>query len=172
VLPVFGLMDAQLSFEPAHGFVLVESVLHARLDVFVSALYHMFWPALSLSLPLAAMIARVLKASLAEVLAQDYILIARVKGFSAWHVLWGEALRNALSPALTLAGVQFTFLIGGTVLIEKLFGLPGLGNMAIDAVINRDLPLIQGIVMTFAFLFIVVNLSVDVINVRLNPKLR
>jgi peptide/nickel transport system permease protein len=73
---------------------------------------------------------------------------------------------------LTLTGVQFTFLIGGTVLIEKLFGLPGLGNMAIDAVINRDLPLIQGIVLTFAVLFIVVNLAVDLINIRLNPKLR
>ena len=118
------------------------------------------------------MIARVLKASLLEVLAEDYILIARVKGFGPWHVLWREALRNALGPALTLAGVQFTFLIGGTVLIEKLFGLPGLGNMAIDAVINRDLPLIQGIVLTFALLFIGVNIGVDAINLRLNPRLR
>jgi ABC-type dipeptide/oligopeptide/nickel transport system permease component len=172
VLPVFGLLDSQLRFDSSSGFVLAESLLRGRFDVFASALYHLLWPALSLSLPLAAMIARVLKASLLEVLAQDYILIAQVKGFSPWQVLWREALRNALGPALTLAGVQFTFLIGGTVLIEKLFGLPGLGNMAIDAVINRDLPLIQGIVLTFALLFIVVNLAVDVINVRLNPKLR
>ncbi|WP_213953763.1 ABC transporter permease [Variovorax sp. dw_954] len=172
VLPVFGLLDADLRFDSATGFVLFESLLRGRFDVFGSALYHMLWPALSLALPLAAMISRVLKASLLEVLAQDYILIARVKGFSPWQVLWREALRNALGPALTLTGVQFTFLIGGTVLIEKLFGLPGLGNMAIDAVINRDLPLIQGIVLTFAVLFIVVNLAVDLINIRLNPKLR
>jgi ABC-type dipeptide/oligopeptide/nickel transport system permease component len=172
VLPVFGLLDANLRFDSASGFVLLESLLRGRFDVFASALYHLIWPALSLSLPLAAMIARVLKASLLEVLAQDYILIAQVKGFSPWQVLWREALRNALGPTLNLAGVQFTFLIGGTVLIEKLFGLPGLGNMAIDAVINRDLPLIQGIVLTFALLFIVVNLAVDLINVRLNPKLR
>jgi peptide/nickel transport system permease protein len=118
------------------------------------------------------MITRVLKSSLLEVLAQDYILIARVKGLSPWQVLWREALRNALGPALTLTGVQFTFLIGGTVLIERLFGLPGLGNMAIDAVINRDLPLIQGIVLTFAVLFIGVNLAVDILHTRLNPKLR
>jgi len=155
VLPVFG-----------------ESLVRGRFDVFGSALLHLAWPALSLALPLAAMIARVLKASLLEVLAEDYILIARVKGFGPWHVLWREALRNALGPALTLAGVQFTFLIGGTVLIEKLFGLPGLGNMAIDAVINRDLPLIQGIVLTFALLFIGVNIGVDAINLRLNPRLR
>ncbi len=172
VLPVFGLLDGSLRFDSSSGFVLTESLLHGRFDVFGSALYHLAWPALSLSLPLAAMIARVLKASLLDVLAQDYILIAQVKGFSPWQVLWREALRNALGPALNLAGVQFTFLIGGTVLIEKLFGLPGLGNMAIDAVINRDLPLIQGIVLTFALLFITVNLVVDIINVRLNPKLR
>ena len=172
VLPVFGLLDSSLRFDSVTGFVLLESLVRGRFDVLGSALYHMLWPALSLALPLAAMIARVLKASLLEVLAQDYILVAQVKGFSPWQVLWREALRNALGPALTLTGVQFTFLIGGTVLIEKLFGLPGLGNMAIDAVINRDLPLIQGIVLTFAVLFIVVNLAVDVINTRINPKLR
>ena len=172
VLPVFGLMDSSLSFDSRSGFVFPESLLRGRFDVFGSALYHLAWPALSLSLPLAAMIARVLKASLLEALAQDYILIARVKGYGPWHVLWREALRNALGPALTLTGVQFTFLIGGTVLIEKLFGLPGLGNLAIDAVINRDLPLIQGIVLTFALLFIAVNFAVDVINVRLDPKQR
>ncbi len=172
VLPVFGLLDSSLRFDSVTGFVLLESLLRGRFDVFGSALYHLLWPALSLALPLAAMIARVLKASLLDVLAQDYILVARVKGFSPWQVLWREALRNALGPALTLTGVQFTFLIGGTVLIERLFGLPGLGNMAIDAVINRDLPLIQGIVLTFAVLFIAVNLAVDVLNTRINPKLR
>ncbi|MBC7394119.1 MULTISPECIES: ABC transporter permease [unclassified Variovorax] len=172
VLPVFGLLDSSLRFDSVTGFVLLESLVRGRFDVLGSALYHMLWPALSLALPLAAMIARVLKASLLEVLAQDYILVAQVKGFSPWQVLWREALRNALGPALTLTGVQFTFLIGGTVLIERLFGLPGLGNMAIDAVINRDLPLIQGIVLTFAVLFIAVNLAVDVLNTRINPKLR
>jgi ABC-type dipeptide/oligopeptide/nickel transport system permease component len=172
VLPVFGLMDGELRFESATGFVGTESLLRGRFDVFGSVLWHLLWPALSLGLPLAALIARVLKASLADVLAQDYILIAQAKGWSPWQVLWREALGNALGPALTLTGVQFTFLIGGTVLIEKLFGLPGLGNQAIDAVINRDLPLIQGIVLTFALLFIAINLAVDLINVRLNPKLR
>ena len=172
LLPVFGLMDSDLRFEATSGFVIGESLLRGRLDVFASVLWHLLLPAAALALPLAAMIARVLKASLTEVLAQDYILVARVKGFSPWRVLWREALRNALSPALTLAGVQFTFLIGGTVLIEKLFGLPGLGNMAIDAVTSRDLPLIQGIVLTFALIFIAVNLLVDALNSSLNPRLR
>jgi ABC-type dipeptide/oligopeptide/nickel transport system permease component len=172
LLPVFGLMDSDLRFEATSGFVIGESLLRGRFDVFASVLWHLLLPAAALALPLAAMVARVLKASLTEVLAQDYILVARVKGFSPWRVLWREALRNALSPALTLAGVQFTFLIGGTVLIEKLFGLPGLGNMAIDAVTSRDLPLIQGIVLTFALIFIAVNLLVDALNSSLNPRLR
>ena len=172
LLPVFGLMDSDLRFEARSGFVIGESLLRGRFDVFASVLWHLLLPTAALALPLAAMTARVLKASLAEVLAQDYILIARVKGFSPWQVLLREALRNALSPALTLAGVQFTFLIGGTVLIEKLFGLPGLGNLAIDAVTSRDLPLIQGIVLVFALIFIAVNLIVDALNSALNPRLR
>lgn len=172
VLPSFGLLDSALSFESGSGFYLAESLLTGRFDVFGSALAHLLMPALSLALPLAAMIARVLKASLLDALTQDYILIARAKGFSPFAVLWREALRNAVVPALTLTSVQFTFLIAGTVLIEKLFGLPGLGNMAIDAVVNRDLPLIQGIVLTFALIFIAVNLLTDLANVWLNPKLR
>ena len=172
VLPVFGLMDSDLRFESRSGFVVLESLVRGRFDVVGSVLWHLLLPALALALPLAAMIARVLKASLAEVLTQDYVLVARVKGFGPWRVLLREALRNALSPALTLAGVQFTFLIGGTVLIEKLFGLPGLGSMAIDAVTSRDLPLIQGIVLTFALIFIAVNLAVDMLNSALNPRLR
>ena len=83
-----------------------------------------------------------------------------------------EALRNALVPTLALTGVQFTFLIGGTVLVERIFSYPGIGNMAIDAVINRDLPLIQGLVLVFAVIFIVVNLAVDLLVALLNPRLR
>jgi peptide/nickel transport system permease protein len=88
------------------------------------------------------------------------------------QVILKEALRNALIPAVTLTGVQLTFLIGGTVLIERIFGYPGLGNMAIDAVINRDLPLIQGIIIIFAIIFILVNFLIDLINTMLNPRLR
>ena len=88
-------------------------------------------------------------------------MLARVKGFSETQVILREALKNAALPTLTLTGVQFTFLIGGTVIVERLFSYEGLGNMAIDAVINRDLPLIQGIVLVFALLFVLINLAVD-----------
>ena len=87
-------------------------------------------------------------------------------------MIWSQALPNAILPTLTLVGVQFTFLIGGTVIIERLFSYEGLGNMAIDAVINRDLPLIQGIVILFAVIFTGVNLLVDLTYAALNPRLR
>ena len=94
------------------------------------------------------------------------------RGNSETSIITRDALPNAILPTLTLIGVQFTFLIGGTVIIERLFSYEGLGNMAIDAVINRDLPLIQGIVLVFALLFTLVNLLVDMTYAALNPRLR
>ena len=132
----------------------------------------MLMPAFALALPLAAMIAQLLKQSLKEAMRSDYFLLSLVKGYSEGQALVREALPNAILPTLTLTGVQFTFLVGGTVIVERLFSYEGLGNLAIDAVINRDLPLIQGIVLLFALMFTLVNLAVDAICVALNPKLR
>jgi ABC-type dipeptide/oligopeptide/nickel transport system permease component len=123
-------------------------------------------------LPLAAVIARVLKGALNEAMAQDYVLLARLKGMSEVRLVLQEALRNAIGPTLALTGVQFTFLIGGTVIIERIFAYPGIGNMAIEAVINRDLPLIQGLVLAFAVIFILINISVDLLVALFNPRLR
>jgi len=127
---------------------------------------------LALAIPLAAVIAQLLKQSLKETLHLDYVTLARTQGYSENQVILREALPNAVLPTLTLIGVQFTFLIGGTVIIERLFSYEGLGNMAIDAVINRDLPLIQGIVIMFALIFTVVNRLVDLTYALLNPRLR
>jgi peptide/nickel transport system permease protein len=129
-------------------------------------------PTLALGLPLAAVIARVLKGALNEAMAQDYVLLARLKGMSELRLVLQEALRNAIGPTLALTGVQFTFLIGGTVIIERIFAYPGIGNMAIEAVINRDLPLIQGLVLVFAVIFILINIAVDLLVALFNPKLR
>ena len=129
-------------------------------------------PALALALPLTGIVTRVLKSSLEEVMKQDFILMAHSRGQSRLRIVWSEALRNAMIPTLTLGGVQLTFLIGGTVLIEKLFSYPGIGNMAIGAVIDRDLPLIQGLVLTFAVIFIIINLLVDISYGWLNPRVR
>ena len=172
LLPISGQIDPRLGFDAASGFYLFESLLTGDFAAFRSVLSHMVLPAVALAIPLAAIIARVLKSSLQEVLTQDYILLARARGFSRLRIVLREALRNALIPTVTLSGVQFTFLIGGTVLIERIFSYPGLGNMAIEAVINRDLPLIQGIVLTFAVMFIALNLIIDSTYVLLNPRVR
>lgn len=171
-IPISGRLSFALKFDATTNFYLFESIPRLRFDVLGSVLLHMVLPALSLALPLAAIISRVLKSSINEAMTQDYVLMARVKGYSRFRIVTREALRNALIPAVTLTGVQLTFLIGGTVLIEKIFSYPGMGNMAIDAVVNRDLPLIQGLVLTFAVIFIVVNLLVDMSYAILNPRMR
>ncbi len=172
VMPISGRMNPQIEFEFVTGFYLFESLFRFEWSILWGLLQHAAMPTVALGLPLAAIITRVLKNSLKETMVQDYILLARVKGFTRWRIVVGEALRNASIPALTITGVQFTFLIGGTVLIEKIFSYPGIGNLAIDAVINRDLPLIQGLIMTFAAVFIVVNIIIDMLYAVINPRLR
>jgi ABC-type dipeptide/oligopeptide/nickel transport system permease component len=172
VMPISGRLDPALEFNPITRFYFFESLLRGDLRVFASLISHSILPALALALPLAAMIARVLKNSLNEAMNQDYILLARVKGFTRRRIIWREALRNALIPTVALTGVQFTFLIGGTVLIEYIYSYPGIGNMAIGAVTQRDLPLIQAVVLTFAVLFIAINFLVDASYHWLNPRMR
>ncbi len=175
LMPVFeisGRVSPRLDLPFVTQFYLFESIFRLRFDLTKDLISHMFMPALALALPLAAIIAQLLKQSLKELLGLDYVVLARVKGFSETQVILREALKNAALPTLTLVGVQFTFLVGGTVIVERLFSYEGLGNMAIDAVINRDLPLIQGIVLVFALIFVLINLAVDMTYALLNPRLR
>lgn len=172
IFPISGRISPALDPDYATSFLLLESLVRLDWAVFSDVVMHMTLPSLALALPLAAVISQVLKQSLKEVMTLDYVMLSRAKGFSEMAVIWREALRNAMLPTLTLVGVQFTFLIGGTVIVERLFSYEGLGNLAIDAVINRDLPLIQGIVLIFAVLFIAINLAVDMAYAVLNPRLR
>ena len=173
--PVFhisGRVTPSIELPFTTDFYLFESLVRLRFDLWRDIVSHMLLPALALAIPLAAIIGQVLKQSLKETMHLDYVTLSRTKGYSETHVITREALPNAILPTLTLVGVQFTFLIGGTVIIERMFSYEGLGNMAIDAVINRDLPLIQGIVILFAVIFTGVNLVVDLTYAALNPRLR
>ena len=175
LLPIFqisGRVTPSLELPFTTNFYLFEALIRLRFDLVADLLSHMILPSLSLAIPLAAILGQLLKQSLKETMHLDYVTLARTKGYSERHVIWHEALPNAILPTLTLIGVQFTFLIGGTVIIERLFSYEGLGNMAIDAVINRDLPLIQGIVILFAVIFTAVNLIVDLSYAAFNPRLR
>lgn len=172
VFPLSGRIDPSVQTDFATPFYLLESLVTLRFATLVDISSHMIMPVLALGLPLAAIIARVLKEALLEAMVQDYILLAKLKGKSNLRLILQEALRNAVGPTIALTGVQFTFLIGGTVIVERIFAYPGIGNMAIDAVINRDLPLIQGLVLVFGALFILINLGVDLLVAAFNPRLR
>ena len=170
IMPISGRIDPRLNIDFVTDFYLLESIVRADFALFANLFSHLLLPAVALALPLTAVITRTLKASLRETLIQDYIMLAQVHGYSRWRILIREALRNALIPTVALSGVQFNFLLGGTVLVERIFSYPGIGNMAIGAVIDRDLPLIQGLIITFAIVFVVVNLLVDMSYRVLNPK--
>lgn len=169
---ISGRVTPSLDLPFTTSFYLVEAILRLRFDILADLLAHMLMPALALALPLAAMLSQLLKQALKETMHLDYVTLSRTKGYGENHVIIHEALPNAVLPTLTFIGVQFTHVLGGTVIVERLFSYEGLGNMAIDAVINRDLPLIQGIVLLFAALFIVINLIVDLSYTLLNPRLR
>ncbi len=172
VLPISGRIASTYTVKTITGFFLVDSLLKADFKGFYSAFLHLILPAFSLALPLTAIVIRVIKSSLLEVVKEDYILLARVKGLSERVVIFLHALRNALIPTTTIVGVQFGFLMGGTVLVEIIYSWPGLGKLAVTAIITRDLPLIQGVVLVLAFIFVIVNLIVDLLYTFMNPKIR
>ena len=129
-------------------------------------------PALALALAFAPLIMRVLKSSLTEVMTEDYITLARLRGISERRILLRHALKNGVLPTLTLIGVQFGFLFGGTLLVEIIFSYPGLGNLMVRAIRNTDLPVIQMAALTYCVVVLASNTVVDVLYVVLNPKLR
>ena len=129
-------------------------------------------PSLALGARYAGNIARITRASMLEVLGQDYIRTAKAKGAMRWAVILKHALKNAMIPIVTLVGTDFGYMLTGSMLIEKVFSIPGIGKLAVDAMSNRDLPLLEGTVMYIAFVFVVVNLIVDVSYAFLDPRIR
>jgi peptide/nickel transport system permease protein len=135
-------------------------------------LQQMFLPVLSLALGLSAVVVRMTRSSMLEVLGQDFIRVARAKGLSTRAVLLRHTLRNALIPIVTILGLQTGFLLGGVVITEQIFGLPGLGWTLLNGVYQRDYPVVQGTVMVFAVTFVLVNLLVDLLYTYLDPRIR
>jgi peptide/nickel transport system permease protein len=133
---------------------------------------HLFLPALTLGFSLAAVTMRITRSAMVEALTQDYIETARAKGLPARSVIMKHAFRNALVPVITVAGLQFGFLIVGAILVERAFALGGLGSLLIDAVLKRDYPIVQGVTIFIAAVFIVTNLIVDVLYGIVDPRVR
>jgi ABC-type dipeptide/oligopeptide/nickel transport system permease component len=132
---------------------------------------HLIMPATALGMSLMAMFARLTRSVMLEVLSLDYIRTARAKGLKERMVIGKHALKNALIPLVTVAGMQFGFLIGGTVIIETVFAWPGLGRLVVQAIFNRDYPLVQAIVLVMAVIFVGMNLLVDLLYVYLDPQI-
>jgi peptide/nickel transport system permease protein len=129
-------------------------------------------PAISLALPQAAILARVMRSSLLDTLSQDYMRTARAKGLTKRQALWRHALRNALIPVLTILGLQFSFLLAGAVIIEQVFFLPGLGRLVFQSISQRDLIVVESVVMLLVFSVIMVNFMIDLAYAAVDPRLR
>jgi peptide/nickel transport system permease protein len=135
-------------------------------------LSHLILPTVALGLVIAALIARITRASMLDVLAQDYIRTAQAKGLANDKVLIGHALKNAAVPIATVIGLSVALLIGGVVVTETVFAIPGLGRLTVDAILRRDYPIIQGIILVFSAVYVVVNLLVDLSYTFLDPRIR
>lgn len=129
-------------------------------------------PALTLGAAFAASVTRIARSAMLDVLTEDYVRTARSRGAPARDVIWRHALPNALIPVVTLSGIEFGYLLGGAVIVEQIFALPGLGRMVLDAILQRDYALVQGTVLFIAFNFMIVNLAVDLAYYWLDPRLR
>ncbi len=136
-----------------------------------STFWHLILPATTLAFQLVALIARVTRSCMLDVLGQDYIRTARAKGLGEWSVVWIHGLRNAFIPVLTVIGLQVGFLMGGVVVTETVFSWPGVGRLAIQAIYARDFPVVQAVVLLFAMIFVVVNLIVDLLYAVLDPRI-
>ncbi len=129
-------------------------------------------PALALALPQAAILARIMRAALIETLAEDYVRTARAKGLGKTQVIWRHALRNALIPVLTIIGMQLSFLLAGSIIIENVFFLPGLGRLVFQGIIQRDLVVVKSVVVVLVFAVVMINFLVDLTYVAIDPRLR
>lgn len=132
----------------------------------------MILPAITLGFAFTASVTRISRSAMLDVLSDDYVRTARAKGAPARRVIWRHALPNALIPVVTLSGVEFGYLLGGAVLVEQIYALPGLGRLVLEAILQRDYALVQGTVLFIAFNFLLVNLLVDLAYVALDPRIR
>ena len=159
------VVAARLRWLPPSGFKPLSDGLGVNLA-------HMIMPTVSLALPLAAVMTRVVRSAVLEVLNRDYMRVAHAKGLRPQQVLWRHGLKNAAIPIVTVIGLELGYLLGGTVLIEELFFVPGLGQLTVRALLNRDLPVLQGVLLLYSAAFVFVNLVVDVLYGQLDPRIR
>jgi peptide/nickel transport system permease protein len=172
VLPSSGRLDARAGLELHTNFMLLDTLLAGRFDLFVDAVRHLILPAIALgSIPLA-IITRITRASVLDVTNEDYVRTARAKGLTERRIDDRHVMRNAWLPVVTVLGLQIGGLLAGAVITETVFGWGGVGRYVVDAIENRDYMVVQNVILIFALIFLVVNLVVDVLYAFLNPRIR
>jgi peptide/nickel transport system permease protein len=160
--------------EPAHvtGSYLIDAVISGNWESFRDASWHLILPALALGMYSMAIITRMTRSSMLETLGQDYIRTARAKGISETKVIGKHALRNSLIPVTTVIGLQFGSLLGGALLTESVFSWPGIGRFTVDAIQKSDFPIVQGVVLLVAVIFVTINLIADLTYAYLDPRIK
>jgi peptide/nickel transport system permease protein len=172
LLPFPGRLDPTTGITAITGLVLVDSLLTLNFAGFWDGLLHLIMPALALGTIPMAVIMRMTRSSMLEVMHEDYVRTARAKGVVPWRVVSKHALRNAMLPTITVIGLQVGLLMGGAIITETIFSWPGIGLYAYNSIITRDYASIQGVVLYGALLFVLVNLIVDVLYAILDPRVR
>jgi peptide/nickel transport system permease protein len=172
LLPFPGRLGPTTAIDSITGLVLVDSLLTLNFAGFWDGLLHLIMPALALATIPMAVIMRMTRSSMLEVMNEDYVRTARAKGVVPWRVVSKHALRNAMLPTITVIGLQVGLLMGGAIITETIFSWPGIGLYTYQAVGSRDYPSIQGIVLYAALLFVLINLLVDVLYAVLDPRVR
>lgn len=171
-LPFLGQLDAGFVVPRVTGFLLVDALIAGDFAAWWNALEHLALPAIAMSFAIAPPLMRILHSSLMEAYTDDYVTAARLRGLGETRVLVHHALKNAALPTVSMLGVQTSMVIGGTLLIETIFGFPGIGSLMVGAIGTRDLPMIQGLALTYAVGVLLVNMLTDVVLLLLNPRLR
>jgi ABC-type dipeptide/oligopeptide/nickel transport system permease component len=171
ILPFSGRVGGNTMLPNLTGFLLFDFLIAGRLRDWIDAAAHLVLPASALALSFAPSVVRVLRSGLIDAAHDDYVTFGRQRGLSERRILLNHMLRNAALPTVTLIGVQFGFLFGGTLLVELIFSFPGLGSLTVQAVRNHDLPLIQGAALVYCVVVLLINAIVDSLYVVLNPRL-
>ena len=171
-LPVSGRIGFDAQIATVTHLLLIDTLLAGRLDLFRDALSHLLLPAITLGLPMAAILMRVTRTSMLEVLSQDYVTFAEAKGLSRRRVLLHHALKNALIPTVTVAAIETGSLLGGNMVVETVFGWPGLGRLVVESIFVRNYPLVQAAVLFYALTYVALNFVADVLYTVLNPRVR
>jgi len=172
LLPVSGRIGFESEVPSVTGFLLIDTLLQGRFSAFLDALKHILLPAITLGLPMTAILTRVTRTAMLEVMRQDYVAFAEAKGISRRRILFRHALKNALIPTVSVAAIETGSLLGGNMIVETVFGWPGLGRLVVESIFVRNYPLVQAAVLLYAVTYVLMNFVADILYTVLNPRVK